>query len=503
MSFILGQILVCLLIAGLIGAILGWLLRGGCSSKLRDCEDECKMKLGSLESEYNSKLQRQDKIGYTKEVENKEQQAATLKRHAAHVESQAPSYSYEKELQERLNLEKSQARNSVLTGSTTLAGAAALGSSTLIARNISLDDEKVALYAEHDVDFETAQDLEDDYDIRSLEGVNHKHSEKLKIAGFTSTKDLTTLSQDAESSEKLAKTIGVEPEVLESWIGKSCLLELPGVNAKTADLLHNSGITSTHIASSTPQELQAKLHSFSKDALVPVTLPDVKTVSLWSKIAKPVATTSVLGASAAALASATTSDLEAEHIPNVSNYAQELQAKLNIEPNFDASGIRNILASRNIDLSDDKLQLYAENGINFEEGLYLEDNYDIQSIEGVGPKYAQNLRDMGINTTQELVKKLIKNNDKIDQIAKTLQIQPEVLSSWISMADLIQLPGVDGQVAELMQTVGITTARELGITNASSLHTEMVSFNKKSPIVPKVPSVESLGLWSKIAKLLG
>ena len=58
MSFILGQILVCLLIAGLLGAIFGWLLRGGCSSKLRECEDECKMKLGSLESEYNSKLQR-------------------------------------------------------------------------------------------------------------------------------------------------------------------------------------------------------------------------------------------------------------------------------------------------------------------------------------------------------------------------------------------------------------------------------------------------------------
>ena len=71
------------------------------------------------------------------------------------------------------------------------------------------------------------------------------------------------------------------------------------------------------------------------------------------------------------------------------------------------------------------------------------------------------------------------------------------------MADLIQLPGIDAQVAELMQTVGISTTKELGVINPISLHSEMVAFNKKSPIVSKVPAQASITLWSKLAKVLG
>jgi hypothetical protein len=39
-SYLLIEILACLLIAGLIGAVIGWLLRGGCNKKIKDCEEE-------------------------------------------------------------------------------------------------------------------------------------------------------------------------------------------------------------------------------------------------------------------------------------------------------------------------------------------------------------------------------------------------------------------------------------------------------------------------------
>ncbi len=318
MSYLLAQILVCLLIAGLIGAVIGWLLRGGCSRKLRDCEDEWKMKMGSLESEHNSKLNRKD-ANYADTPTNKEVQAATLKRHAEHVEAQTPSYSYEEELKEKLD----QAQN-----------------------------------------------------------------------------------------------------------------------AKSVD-----------------------------------------TTSMKSTVAG-------LGASGVA-ALATTS-----------GYADELKAKSN-PSDFDLNGVKQLLMHRGISLSDEKIKLYANHGVDFEHTNNLEDNYHVDTIEGIDQKYAQGLREMGIRTTQDLVKKLHKNHDAIDQIAKTLKIEPSALSSWISMADLIQLPGVDAKSAALMQTVGISTATELGITNANSLHSEMLAFNKKSPIAPEVPSMASLSLWSKIAKLLG
>ncbi len=460
--------------------------------KLRDCEDEWKMKMGSLESEWNSKLNRQSHDYDTQS--DQAMQVATLKRHAEHVEAQTPSYSYEEKLREELNLAQNiknidSDMHTPATTSTksTLAGMGAAGVAALAARGISLGDDKVDLYTKHGIDFEKDTNLEDDYALHTIEGLSSEDAQKLKHMGITSTKGLAQLSENTQASEKLAKSLNIETDKVDSWIGKSCLLTLPGVDKKTADLMQNSGIASLeHLATTPPETLHRKMEVFNKEALIPVSLPDIKSVSLWSKISKPLTAGLALGTVAA----------------STSSYADELKAKLNPN-NLDLNAVKQLLMNKGISLSDEKIKLYAEHGVDFENTNNLEDDYHVESIEGIGPKYAQGLREMGIRTTQDLVKKLHKNHDAIDQIAKTLKIQPDALSSWISMADLIQLPGVDAQAAELMQTVGISTAKELGITNANSLHGEMLSFNKKSPIVPEVPSIASLSLWSKIAKLLG
>ncbi len=300
MSYLLGQIFICLLIAGLIGAVIGWLLRGGCSKRIRDCEEEWKMKVGSLESEYQTRLEKEKKFAAASD------QTATLKRHAEHVASQEPRYSYEQELQEKLKEAQKEAS---------------------------------------------------------------KQHENTKT---TVEKVLSSATEDSH------KTAAVDTEALAA-----------------------------------------------------------------------------------------------------------------------------LLTQKGINLSPQKIKLYAENGIDFENMTNLEDSYPVDTIEGIGPKYAERLQSVGIATTADLQEKLLHKNSEIETVAKELNLQPDVLASWASMADLIKLPGVDAQSAEILQTVGISSATELGITNANSLHSEMVTFNKKSPIVPQVPSVESLSLWSKIAKALG
>ncbi len=52
MDFLISEIYLCLLIAGLVGALLGWLFRGGCSSKIQSCEDEWKYKLSVMEDDH-------------------------------------------------------------------------------------------------------------------------------------------------------------------------------------------------------------------------------------------------------------------------------------------------------------------------------------------------------------------------------------------------------------------------------------------------------------------
>ncbi len=57
MSYLLMQIFVCLLIAGLIGLLIGWLLRGGCKNKLRDNDDKWNSELEQVNGSWRGQVQ--------------------------------------------------------------------------------------------------------------------------------------------------------------------------------------------------------------------------------------------------------------------------------------------------------------------------------------------------------------------------------------------------------------------------------------------------------------
>jgi nucleotidyltransferase/DNA polymerase involved in DNA repair len=169
---------------------------------------------------------------------------------------------------------------------------------------------------------------------------------------------------------------------------------------------------------------------------------------------------------------------------------------------LDFSAIKKLLSRKGVNLSDEKIKLYDKFDVDFERSEDLEDVYDIQAVKGISPKSAEKFRDLGIKTTSDLVKNLENNYEDIDFIAKKLEVSSEDITSWISRANILRLPGVSAKEAQLIQTVGISSVRELGVVNIHSLHKEMVELNKKSEIVNEVPGINSLELWSKVAKLL-
>ena len=460
MSYILGQIVICLLLAGLLGAVLGWLLRGGCSDKLRDCEDEWKMKMGSLESnlEFNEKQTIVD-ASKNHAIDNE----TTQMHNTFHQEEIKPSHgdtahAYEQELKEKLLLSK---QNEVDTATkATLAGTAAVGAATLASKGFSLSADKADLYKQHGIDLENASHLEDDYELHALDDIDTAHSEKLKNLGIRSTKDFANLSSDANASLKVAKELNVETSTVDSWIGKSCLLELPGVDNKTANMLHKAGITSNRIIHESPEVIEHELTTYNKKSTSPLNqTPDAKSISLWSRVAKPIATSGMVGT--AALGALSTGGK----------------------------------------LSDKTVSLYKEAGVDFNMPD-IEDNYDIEKIEGVNSTYAKALKAAGIHDTKELVNALYSNHDRLNQLANSLEIEPNILSSWVSRADLMRLPGVDAKTASLMQSVGISSNAELAITGADNLHQALVEFNDKAQLKLDVPTSGTISTWSKVAKLL-
>jgi len=131
---------------------------------------------------------------------------------------------------------------------------------------------------------------------------------------------------------------------------------------------------------------------------------------------------------------------------------------------------------------------------------HLNECYEIEEVDGIGPGYGKRFRKLGINTTCDLANTYLRDNKAIKKASKKMGVDFDAIKAWASIADLMRLPGVDGQYAEIMQTVGLDSRKELTHISLNHLHELMVEFNAKNPIVPEVPTMDMLVAWSSAAK---
>ncbi|GEM_PF-1499569 len=127
--------------------------------------------------------------------------------------------------------------------------------------------------------------------------------------------------------------------------------------------------------------------------------------------------------------------------------------------------------------------------------------YEIETLEGVGPKTGIALRDININTIADF----LKNGHLASQrssIAAKIAVRPKMVDSWASMSDLLRVDGVDHQAAELMHKSGLKTVADLAKQDSSSFITKMEETNTagKRSIAPEVPSTDSVNSWIDQAK---
>ncbi len=394
MSYLLIEILACLLIAGLIGAVIGWLLRGGCNKKIKDCEEECRMKLNSLESTYSDVDETDD---YQMKFENEAKKV-------------------NKTYQEINDIEED-----------------------LIDKN----DIKVE---NHILDIEEPE---------PLKGFS-KPKEKIKIP---------TLGNIAIDDINLDKPVQDHKDKFDMDMD----LETPEISKLD---LHDI-------------ELNKKEQDISIDFVNPdIELKSQKTLEQEDGI-----------------------KLNIPNIPDIEKpIIKKDDIKLNI-PNLsidmdeDKGKARTgFILGDNIE--DNKIASPIEEKYEIEKDNNMQESYDIQEIEGIGPAYGRKLRSMGVESTLDLIELFKKNTHRIDRAAQDMRVKPEAITAWISMADLMRLPGINSQCAELLQTIGISSAIELSITNAHSIHNEMLKFNQKYPVCPEVPSAETITTWILSAKNL-
>ena len=118
----------------------------------------------------------------------------------------------------------------------------------------------------------------------------------------------------------------------------------------------------------------------------------------------------------------------------------------------------------------------------------------IESIEGIGPKYGEALRNAGVRTVEDLLEAGATRTSRSKLAEKTGLSESHILKC-VNMADLFRINGIASQYAELLECAGVDTVRELKNRNAENLTLKMNEVNDDKHLVRRTPSVKIVRSW--------
>ncbi|MEL6948612.1 MAG: DUF4332 domain-containing protein [Pseudomonadota bacterium] len=125
----------------------------------------------------------------------------------------------------------------------------------------------------------------------------------------------------------------------------------------------------------------------------------------------------------------------------------------------------------------------------------------IESIEGIGPHTGEALRAAGVRTVQSLLEAGADKKSRAKLAAQTGLSERRILKC-VNMADLFRINGVASQYAELLESAGVDTVRELRHRNAENLAAKMAEVNQEKNLVRRPPSASIVSDWIAQAQLL-
>ncbi len=122
-------------------------------------------------------------------------------------------------------------------------------------------------------------------------------------------------------------------------------------------------------------------------------------------------------------------------------------------------------------------------------------------VEGIGPVFAQKLKDAGIGSTDTLLK--IGSTPKGRQeIAEKSGIAISLILEWVNHVDLFRIKGVHEEYSDLLEEAGVDTVPELAQRNADHLFDALVKTNMEKKLVRKLPTKKQVANWIEQAKKL-
>lgn len=123
----------------------------------------------------------------------------------------------------------------------------------------------------------------------------------------------------------------------------------------------------------------------------------------------------------------------------------------------------------------------------------------IDSIEGIGPRYAATMRKNGIRTTEALLKRAATKKGR-RALAAVTKLDEKKILQWVNRADLMRCKGVGSEYSDLLEAAGVDTVKELRRRNATSLTAKMIDINERKRLVRRLPTESMVSGWIEHAK---
>lgn len=128
-------------------------------------------------------------------------------------------------------------------------------------------------------------------------------------------------------------------------------------------------------------------------------------------------------------------------------------------------------------------------------------SYSIEEIEGIGAEYGSKLRDVDIQTTEDLLRRCGDKNGRVG-VATEAGVSEKLLLEWVNRADLMRINGVAEEYADLLEVAGVDSVPELAQRNAENLAIALAECNEKKQCTDRIPSAETIQKWIDEAKTM-
>ncbi|MDP3269063.1 MAG: DUF4332 domain-containing protein [Legionella sp.] len=127
--------------------------------------------------------------------------------------------------------------------------------------------------------------------------------------------------------------------------------------------------------------------------------------------------------------------------------------------------------------------------------------YKLTQIEGIGPKYSEMLKKVGIENQDDLLKNCSNRRARL-RLAEKTGISHRLILKWTNQADLARINGISEEYAELLEKAGVDSIPELAHRNPEHLYSSLLKNNEERHLVRHVPSLPQVATWVEQAKKL-